>query len=774
MTSKSGSESVSLTGPVVSLGGTAGHLPNGYALREFQVDRVLGEGGFSVVYLATDTRLERQVAIKEYMPTALATRNPDLSVHVRSSAQHREAFEAGLRSFINEAKLLARFEHRALVKVHQFWQEKGTAYMVMPYYSGPTLKSWIKQQRDPVDPAWLEQFLRLVMDALETLHKENCLHRDVAPDNILILNERLPLLLDFGAARRVIGDLTQALTVILKPGFAPIEQYAESQSMRQGPWTDVYALCAVAHFMITGRAPTPSVTRVLADDLVPLSAAAEGRFPPAFLAALDAGLTVRPQQRPQSVGALRDLMNGGTPDDTLTAPPGARLAPTPGPVPATLRPLPQMAEPDGNDEDKTRIVTTRDLPLRTGSDTISSPDKPALASLEAETTPDLSGDSSFESRFPSRSMREHEAALAQAPEAEPEDRGSRLPLLLGAIAIAAVVGAAWALIGWLNGEIAVSRRSEPAVSPARTPAPSAGAVPSPSTLAAAPAPAPVIAPPPAPVATPAPVTTAAPAAQATAPATAQSEPTPVVPTATKAEPSVAEKPASAEKPTARPTPPAPASEPPPASQSASGTKPPPSTAAPRSAPPPTQTAAVPVAPAPMKSAPPAMTETRPSSSATAAASKSGPPSTETARVRPSAQPNPLYPSAPLAETPAAPPVSVPAVTTVDAGVPPPLAAVEPPRAVKPAAPMTELKAISKPGAMFPHEAVRAGVDKGRVTARLSVASDGSVSKVEILSAYPARLFDREVRETAMRWRYEAPGQPRQADVEFVFDRFKEH
>jgi TonB family protein len=777
MTSKSGNESVSLTGPVVGQGGTAGHLPNGYGLREFQVDRVLGEGGFSVVYLATDTRLERQVAIKEYMPTALATRNPDLSVHVRSSAQHREAFEAGLRSFINEAKLLARFEHRALVKVHQFWQDKGTAYMVMPYYSGPTLKSWIKQQRDPVDPAWLEQFLRLVMDALETLHKENCLHRDVAPDNILILNGRLPLLLDFGAARRVIGDLTQALTVILKPGFAPIEQYAESQSMRQGPWTDVYALCAVAHFMITGRAPTPSVTRVLADDLVPLSTAAEGRFPPAFLAALDAGLTVRPQQRPQSVGALRDLMNGGAPDDTLTAPPGARLAPIPGPVPATLRPLPQMAEPDGSDPDKTRIVTTRDLSPRTGSNTISSPDKPALASLEPETTPDLSGDSSFESRFPSRSMREHEAALAQAPEPEQDDRGSRLPLLLGAVAIAAVIGAAWALINWLNGEIAVSRRSEPAVSPAPTPKPSAGAVTSPSTLAAAPAQAPVIAPPPAPLATPAPVATPPTASQITAPAASQTEPTAVVPAAPKAEPIAIEKPATAETSTAKPAPPAPASEPQPASQSASDSKPPPaSTAAPKSAPPPTQTAAMPVTPAPMKSAPPpTATEKRPSNSAAAAASKSGPPpSTETTRVRsPPAQPNPLYPSAPLAETPAAPAVSVPAVATVDAAVPPPLAAVEPPRTARPAAPMTELKAISKPGAMFPHEAVRAGVDKGRVTARLSVASDGLVSKVEILSAYPARLFDREVRETAMRWRYEAPGQPRQTDVEFVFDRFKE-
>src|SRR5262252_4713273 len=353
-------------------GGQPNHgcLPRGFRLREFVIERVLGDGGFGVVYSALDLRLERRVAIKEYMPSSLATRATDYSVQMLTSQRHRDAFEIGLRSFINEAKLLARFEHRALVKVHQFWQEKGTAYMVMPFYSGPTLKAWVKQRSDPIDPAWLEQFLRLVMDALETLHKENCLHRDVAPDNILVLNERAPLLLDFGAARRVIGDITQALTVILKPGFAPIEQYAESQSMRQGPWTDVYALCAVAHFMIIGRAPTPSVTRVLADDLVPLRTAAEGRFPEAFLAALDAGLTVRPQQRPQSIAALRDLMNGAAvADETLTAQQGVRASPPPQPVPTTRQPLPRMPEPKA-DDDKTRIVTARELPLRTGADTI--------------------------------------------------------------------------------------------------------------------------------------------------------------------------------------------------------------------------------------------------------------------------------------------------------------------------------------------------------------------------------------------------------------------
>ncbi|HTT13081.1 MAG TPA: serine/threonine-protein kinase [Burkholderiaceae bacterium] len=483
MNEKSGNESVSLTGPVVGHAGTAGHLPAGYLLREFRIERVVGEGGFSVVYLATDTRLERQVAIKEYMPTALATRNPDLSVHVRSSAQHREAFDAGLRSFINEAKLLARFEHRALVKVHQFWQEKGTAYMVMPFYSGPTLKAWSRQHPEPIDPAWLEQFLRLVMDALETLHKENCLHRDVAPDNILVLNERSPLLLDFGAARRVIGDMTQALTVILKPGFAPIEQYAESQSMRQGPWTDVYALCAVAYFLITGRAPTPSVTRVLADDLVPLRTSAERQFPPTFLAALDAGLTVRPQQRPQTIASLRALMDGqAVPDDTLTAPPGVLGTAPPAASNEEAPGLPAMAEPEP-DDDKTRVVSTRNLPMRTGSKAGSTPGEPAIAPVEMAPTPDLTGDPTFEARYPSRSMAEHESAIA--PRLRSEDgRESRLPLIIGILAIAAVIGAAWVIIGWLNTDIARSRGLEPAY-PTPAPAPKSGAVVTPPAVAAA-------------------------------------------------------------------------------------------------------------------------------------------------------------------------------------------------------------------------------------------------------------------------------------------------
>jgi hypothetical protein len=291
-----------------------GCLPPGFRLREFRVERVLGGGGFGVVYEATDLKLERRVAIKEYMPAMLATRADDYSVQVRSSTQLRATFGVGLRSFINEAKLLARFEHPALLKVYQFWLDRGTGYMVMPLHTAPTVKEWVRGLTEPPSEAWLRDFLLGTMEALELLHREQCLHRDVSPDNILVLDSARPLLLDFGAARRVIDDMAQqALTVMYKPGFAPIEQYAESVPMRQGPWTDVYSLCAVARFMITGRPPPAALARIIDDKVEPLSVVARGRFSPALLAALDAGLEVWPDRRPETIAALRDRFLGKGP-----------------------------------------------------------------------------------------------------------------------------------------------------------------------------------------------------------------------------------------------------------------------------------------------------------------------------------------------------------------------------------------------------------------------------------------------------------------------------
>ena len=197
--------------------------------------------------------------------------------------------------------------------------------MVMPFYEGPTLKAWLREEPQPPDEAWLKRLLGPLLDALALIHADHCYHRDIAPDNILLLGAG-PLLLDFGAARRVIGDMTQALTVILKPGYAPIEQYAEVPSLKQGPWTDIYALSAVLHMAITGRAPVVSVGRMMNDEVVPLATAVAGRYSPQFLAAIDAGLAVRPEQRPQSVAAFRAIAVRIVSDGVIVGKRGDRAA----------------------------------------------------------------------------------------------------------------------------------------------------------------------------------------------------------------------------------------------------------------------------------------------------------------------------------------------------------------------------------------------------------------------------------------------------------------
>ena len=192
---------------------------------------MLGEGGFGIVYLAWDHSLERRVALKEYMPAALAARSGATQVQVKS-ARHQDTFDLGRKSFVNEAKLLAQFDRPSLVKVYRFWEANGTAYMVMPFYEGITLKDKLRSMGSPPGEEWLMGLLAPLTEALAVVHAESCYHRDIAPDNVILLNATgKPLLLDFGAARRVIGDMTQALTVILKPGYAPIEQYAEAPGM---------------------------------------------------------------------------------------------------------------------------------------------------------------------------------------------------------------------------------------------------------------------------------------------------------------------------------------------------------------------------------------------------------------------------------------------------------------------------------------------------------------------------------------------------------------
>jgi len=339
-------------------------LRSGQQIRDYRIDGLLGEGGFGIVYLATELVLERRVAIKEYLPTSIATRSAGtLPVHVKSPVDE-ETFALGLKSFVNEARLLARFDHPALVKVHRFWEENGTAYMVMPYYEGRTLQGALERLGRRPNEAELREWLEPLLDALHVLHAAQCYHRDIAPDNILITDGG-PLLLDFGAARRVIGDQQKTLTVVLKPGFAPIEQYGESSGLHQGAWTDVYALAGVLYAAITGARPVPAVSRLMDDSQPRVSETAAGRYSAPFLHAIDTALSLRPQHRPQSVAEFRVLMDtpvavaGDAPDIDLNLTmdgefdvpaDAARVASPPPPAPAPERaaraaPKPQQALP---------------------------------------------------------------------------------------------------------------------------------------------------------------------------------------------------------------------------------------------------------------------------------------------------------------------------------------------------------------------------------------------------------------------------------------------
>jgi serine/threonine protein kinase len=283
-------------------------LTEGAQLQEFVIERLIGIGGFGIVYQANDTLLHRKVAIKEYMPTSMASRTDGVTVSLRS-ATYREDFESGKTSFINEARMLARFKHSALIEVFRFWEQNSTAYMATPFYEGRTLKEKLIETPGVPEERTLKQMLMPVLDALEHMHREQVYHRDISPDNIMILDDGRPILLDLGAARAQQIENAQAMTVLVKPGYAPIEQYAGDASVQQGPWTDIYGWGASAYFALTGKPPPPSASRIMSDSIIKLVDAKPAGYSEVFLAAIDAALAVRPDDRPQSVAALKLLFD---------------------------------------------------------------------------------------------------------------------------------------------------------------------------------------------------------------------------------------------------------------------------------------------------------------------------------------------------------------------------------------------------------------------------------------------------------------------------------
>ncbi len=278
-------------------------LPVGTRIADFEIIGLVGEGGFGIVYLAKDTSLDRIVALKEFMPASFAGRVDGIQVAVRS-ANNRATFDAGLKSFINEAKMLARFAHPALVEVFRFWEGNGTGYMAMRMYRGETLRQVLARGGEPFTEELIAQIMAPIFDALEMLHREQVFHRDIAPDNIMLADGR-SVLLDFGSARRIIGDGTQALTTVLKPGYAPIEQYSDDGTMKQGAWTDVYALGGVLYHLATGKTPMQAVSRMISDPMQSVADMTGSRFSSMFSQAVTKALSVHVDNRFQTVTDFR-------------------------------------------------------------------------------------------------------------------------------------------------------------------------------------------------------------------------------------------------------------------------------------------------------------------------------------------------------------------------------------------------------------------------------------------------------------------------------------
>lgn len=312
-------------------------LPIGFGLQEYRIDAILGRGGFAITYLALDENLSQRVAVKEYLPVQFAARDDGTTVRAASSDQE-EIFKWGLDRFLLEAQTVARFRHRSIIGVRRFFRAHGTGYLVMDYEEGDELERLLTRDGAPSEDR-LRGWIGLILDGLEKIHAGGVLHRDIKPSNVYVRVDGTPVLLDFGAARQAFNERTHAMTNILTPGYAPLEQY--DSSSEQGPWTDIYAVGATAYKAITGNRPVEAPGRFLEDRLVPLAQIAGDRYSEAFLRAIDAALQVDPRRRPQSVADWRPLFEaGGSHSLAFTLPHEAVPARPPVPVSVwRLRPL---------------------------------------------------------------------------------------------------------------------------------------------------------------------------------------------------------------------------------------------------------------------------------------------------------------------------------------------------------------------------------------------------------------------------------------------------
>ncbi|MDR3085694.1 MAG: serine/threonine protein kinase, partial [Christensenellaceae bacterium] len=290
---------------------------------KYLIGKGLGHGGFGVTYIAFDQVLGLKLAVKEYLPQDCASRPMGQGQVVPFTGEGEKRFRQGLESFLQEARILARFDGQAgIVGVRDFFTENGTAYLVMNYLEGITLKDvLVKPGGSPMPFEKLMKIMLPVMGALEKVHAAGLLHRDVSPDNIFLTKQGQVVLIDFGAARQSMSA-QRSMSVILKPGYAPEEQYKTHGN--QGPWSDVYALSATMYRALTGKVPPEALDRLTEEKLVPPSKLGIA-IPPRAEQALLRAMAVRPEQRFQSVSEFRRALTAqGQPAPAPQQRPGAQ------------------------------------------------------------------------------------------------------------------------------------------------------------------------------------------------------------------------------------------------------------------------------------------------------------------------------------------------------------------------------------------------------------------------------------------------------------------
>jgi formylglycine-generating enzyme required for sulfatase activity len=290
-------------------------LPVGYRLHQYRIETVLGAGGFGITYKAVHEALQTRAAIKEYFPVEWSYRDRD-EVNVLANTQgalptsevgEDACYTWGLERFLNEARILAQVNHPGVVRVRDFFEANGTAYIVMDYEDGEPL-SQILQREKTLPEEQVRRLIDDVLPALEAVHGLGYLHRDLKPANLYRRADGRTILIDFGAARQALGRRSKSVTSVFSPGYSPIEQYLVD-GKSYGPWTDIYAVGTVLYHCVTGAAPIEAPARVLDDPLRPAEEAAVGKYSPALLRLIDRAMAVRPEKRFQTTVQMRAALD---------------------------------------------------------------------------------------------------------------------------------------------------------------------------------------------------------------------------------------------------------------------------------------------------------------------------------------------------------------------------------------------------------------------------------------------------------------------------------